>query len=306
MSFENYSFENEELGIESREDKNIYDLIRRNAEDLLEKFDFFDEKDVVEINPEKIKEEVPVFVSPGWGSSPESEMDTLKIISEEGERKVISVNFSREEKIKDEDSGELPAAELQKALAIIDIINSKDLVCVDGIGHSEGGLNLAIAASLFPEKFRNLVFVCPAGSINISRRELAKRFVIDERLEEIKNIDKTKILSFYTYLRAVVKNALKNPVLSNKEVTAMTELNIFEMTKWLKEKGVGVGFIASADDKVFPVDEINESVNNENIDNYITTKGNHSAFVFDQQYARLVENLLDNMKTKNIVAENNE
>ncbi|MCK9578052.1 alpha/beta hydrolase [bacterium] len=285
---------------EEGKENNIYTETRKIAEDLLVKYKFFNEADVVEISPEEIAENVPVFASPGWGVSPEAWSDSLKIIAEEGERKVVTANFTREEIINEEEGADIPASELQKALAIIDILNSKGLEEVDGIGHSEGGLNLAIAASLFPEKFRNLVFVSPAGSIDISREELVKRFAIDEGIEEMKGMDKGKILSFKTYLKAIVGSFLKNPILSHKEVDAMTKLDIFEMTKWLKEKGVDVGFVAGANDQVFKMDEINKKVGVNNIDNYLTTKGNHGSLIFDSQHATLAGNLLHNMKMKKV------
>ncbi|MFA5080520.1 MAG: hypothetical protein WC472_02750 [Candidatus Paceibacterota bacterium] len=276
----------------------VYTEIRKIAEDFLSKYKFFSESDVFEVSPEKITENVPVFASPGWGVSPEAWIDSLRVIAQENERKVMTANFTREDILGGENDADIPTAELQKALAIIDILNSRELESVDGIGHSEGGLNLAIAASLFPERFRSLVFVSPAGSINISKEELVKRFVIDEGLEELKDTNMGKLSSFRTYLKGVVKNFLNNPALSNKEINAMTKLDIFEMTKWLKENGVDVGFVSGANDKVFKMDEINERVNVDNVDNYITTKGNHGSLIFDSQYARLAGNLLQNMKIK--------
>ncbi|MDD4409720.1 MAG: hypothetical protein PHW52_03675 [Candidatus Pacebacteria bacterium] len=304
MNFENNYFEdneNEEAADLETEGNgnNIYKIAREDAEFLLDKFEYFDEGDVMEISPEVITEDVPVFVSPGWGVSPEAQIEGLETIAEEGERKVITANFSRKELIEGYDDENIPTAELQKALAIIDIIDSKGLEFVDGIGHSEGGLNLAIAASLFPEKFRNLVFISPAGSINISYAELVKRFAVDEGIEEFKGMDKEKLFTFYNYLKSVVKNFLKNPILSNKEISEMTELDIFEMSKEIKGNGIGVSFIAGANDKVFPMDEINKNVDEGNVDYYLSTKGNHGAFIFDQRYAQLAENLLDNMKEKN-------
>jgi len=275
----------------------IYSELRKSAEDLLEKYKFFNEYDVKEVIPEKVTDDVPVFASPGWGVDPEAWQDSLKIIADEGERKVLTVNYIREE-LGFEGEGIVPTAELQKALAIIDILNSRELESVDGIGHSEGGLNLAIAASLFPEKFRSLVFVSPAGSVDISKEELIKRFAIDEGLEEIKGMDANKFSSFKIYLKSVIKNFLKNPVLSHKEIDAMTKLDIFEMTKWLKEKGVDVGFVAGANDKVFKMSEINKNVDEANVDNYITTKGNHGSLIFDSRYAQLAGGLLKNMKKR--------
>ena len=78
----------------------------------------------------------------------------------------------------------------------------------------------------------------------------------------------------------------------------MTKLDIFEITKYLKEKGINVGFIAGANDKVFPMDEINKKASGENLDYYISTNANHGSIIFDHKHAQLAENILDNMKRK--------
>ena len=300
MNFEHpYQEGIEENIIEKEGEGDIYASARKKAEVFLEKINFTDEKDIVEINPGNI-EENPVFVSPGWGVTPKSQKEALETIATEGKRKVLTASFSREEKIREDEEKDIPVAELQKALQIIDIINKKGLDKVDAVGHSEGGLALAIAANLFPEKFKNLVFVSPAGMIGKdSYADLVKRFTIDEGIEEgmelLKNYDKSKLSSFYDYLKAVSKNFFKNPMLSHREIKAMSKLDIFEMTKRLKDKGIGVSLVVGANDKVLPIDEVTKYVNKDIVDNFVSTKGNHGSLIFNQKYGELVSDILSNM-----------
>lgn len=301
----NFEYSEEELESESGEsvecnlENERIREIREIAESLLENYKFFDENKILEVAPEKEVEDVPVFASPGWGVAPETWENSLKIISDECKRKVITTEYSREEIVEGDVIGkEIPVAQFQKALTIISILNSRGLECVDGIGHSEGGLNLAIAATLFPERFRNLLFVSPAGFIDVSKEELIKRFAVDEGLEEMRGMDMEKILLFKKYLKNVAKNFFENISLANKEVNEMTELDIFSMTEGLKEKGMGIGFMAGANDKVFTIDEINNRVSDENVDHYITTKGNHGAIIFDEKHAHLAGNVLHDMMMK--------
>lgn len=302
----NFEYNEEGLEIEQEEsvecdfeNKRIRE-IRKIAENLLDNYQFFDKEKVLEVVPEKEIEDVPVFASPGWGVAPEAWENSLKIISDECKRKVITTEYLRKEVIEGDIIGkEMPVAQFQKALTIISILNSKGLECVDGIGHSEGGLNLAIAATLFPERFRNLLFVSPAGSIDVSKEELIKRFAVDEGLEEMKGVDMEKIALFKDYLKSITRNFFENISLANKEIKEMTELDIYSMTEGLKEKGIGIGFMAGASDKVFTVDEINNRVSDENVDHYIATKGNHGAIIFDEKHAHLAGNVLHNMMMKN-------
>jgi len=284
------SFEQPDLNSE-----NIYEKARSEAEVLLGKYDFVEDRDITEINPEKSKDDVPVFVSPGWGVTPESQEESLETIAGEG-RKVLTASFSREKKIEQSDR-DIPTAELQKALSIIEVINKKGIDKVDAVGHSEGGLNLVIAANLFPEKFRNIVLISPAGMIeNDSSLNLIKRFIVDEGLQELKDNKNSDMGSFFKYMKEVFKYSIKGLNLSYEEISACAVANIFQMTKELKEKGVGVGFICGVNDKVFPIEEVINNVGKENSDYFVSTKGDHGSFIFNKKHALLAENLLDNMK----------
>ena len=186
-----------------KEESNIYQNTRERLDYFLNNCEFVKEEEIIEINPEKIKDETPVFFSPGWGVKATSE-SMRKAIAEEG-RKVISTDFTREEKMMDTGNKEdIPVAELQKALAIIETLNKTAKGKVDAIGHSEGGLNLAVAASLYPEKFRNIVLISPAGMMEKdSYLSLVKRFVLDEGIEELKKT-KGDMNSFYAYAKGVI------------------------------------------------------------------------------------------------------
>lgn len=292
MSFERFDFENT---IEKEED--IYKKARQEADVFLENIDFTKDEEIVEINPEEPKDDVPVFVCPGWGveKAEESMKQTLEIIVKE-KRKVMTTSFERENKII-EDKEDIPIAELQKALTIIEAINKKNVDKIDAIGHSEGGLNLAIAASLYPEKFRNLVFISPAGMMGKkdSFLNLIKRFTIDEGINEIKNIKDSNINSFYDYIKNIIKYISKNPSLAIEEAREINTADIFKMFEHLKEQGVGVGLVCGANDKVFPIEEVIKNANEKNVDYLVSTKGHHGSFVFNEDHVLLAENLLTNM-----------
>lgn len=310
MNFNEGSFIEEEKdsekieNIEKQEIKsNIYEKARELADGFFEKFEFVKKEDIIEIeaNTEQKKDETPVFFSPGWGvkGNSESIVEILKIIANEG-RDVISTSFEGEQKIAESENKEdIPIAELQKALAIIQSINEMEIDKVDAIGHSEGGLTLAIAACLYPEKFRNLVFVSPAGMVGEdSYLDLIKRFTIDEAVEEMKNRKWQNMNSFYGYIKEVFTYVVKNPALSLREVKAMSEMDIFEMTKYLKDQGIGVGLVCGTNDKVFPIEDVIANVSEENIDYFLSTKGDHGSLVFNREHGLLAEDLLENMARK--------
>ncbi|MFA5714279.1 MAG: alpha/beta hydrolase [Candidatus Paceibacterota bacterium] len=285
---------NENIEETEKIEEKTYKKAREQADIFLDNFEFSKDEEIVKVNSEKAKDEVPVFFSPGWGTR-EVPKSITSTIANEG-RNVISTVFSREEILKDSgEEGDIPAAEMQKALAIIDIINKEGIDKVDAVGHSEGGLNLAIAACLYPEKFRNIIFVASAGMIGKdSYLDLVKRFAIDEGREEMKNSNNPNV-NLNKSIKDILKHILMNPSLTHKEIKAMTKIDFFKMTKYLKEQGVGVGLVCGANDKVFPMEEVIKNANQGNIDAFISTKANHGSLVFDEKYPLLAENLLDNM-----------
>lgn len=295
----NKKVEGENIEKPEKTEEKTYEEARKQADIFLDNFEFVKDEEIIRVNSEKAKDEVPVFFSPGWGTR-EIPKSITSTIANEG-RNVISTVFSSEEILKDSgEEGDIPAAEMQKALAIIEIINKEGVDRVDAIGHSEGGLNLAIAASLYPEKFRNIIFVASAGMIGKdSYLDLVKRFAIDEGREEMKNSKNFKSSDLNKSVKDILKHILMNPSLTHKEIKAMTKMDFFEMTKYLKEKGVGVGIVCGANDKVFPMEEVIKNANQGNVDAFISTKANHGSLVFDEKYPLLAENLLDNMAKRN-------
>lgn len=281
----------EEENVEEKP-KDPYSAAREEADVMLQKFEFVKKEDIVQVEPEKLKDEVPVFVSPGWGSIPKMHLENLEVIAEEG-RKVISTPFSREQKIEERDGF---VAEFQKALTIIEAIDKSGALQVDAIGHSEGGLNLALAASLYPEKFRSTVLIGAAGIVGKdSYLDLVKRFTLDEGLKEFKMREQSNMNSFSEYMRSILKYLTHNPFLAHQEIKEISQADIFEMTGYLKEKGVGVGVICGVNDQVFPIERILKSLDDKKIDHFLSTKGNHGSFVFNKEHAALAEELLSLM-----------
>lgn len=272
-----------------------YVKARERADFFMDNFEFIKEEEIVKIDPKRIKDNVPIFISPGWGVSPNSQKETLEVIADK-ERRVVTVDFIREQILKDKEDDGLQIAELQKSLAIVQALEKSGLEKVDAIGHSEGGLNLVIAAMLYPEKFRNIVLVAPAGITGKeSYLNLIKRFTIDEGMEEMR-ASANNMNSFYEYFKNLSKYFIKNVSLSKQEIKEMSESDILEMTKVLKQKGVGISVVCGVNDKVFPIENVINRVNASNLDHFISTKGNHGSFIFNKEHALLAENILSNMR----------
>lgn len=109
------------------------------------------------------------------------------------------------------------------------------------------------------------------------------------------------IKTFISYLKDISIHALSNPIISIKEVQAMNQMNLFEITKYLKIQGVGVGLVCGANDKVFPMEEVLKNVGEDNVDHFLSARGNHGSIVLGDDYkvyVELAETLLRKMSEK--------
>ena len=145
--------------------------------------------EVVDVTPEKLKDEVPLFFAPAWACNIEVYKRAIETLSEQ-ERRVISLNHPRrggdlKASSSEEEMKKYPEEELRKAYNILEMLDQKGVDKVDVIAHSEGAINVTIAATLHPEKFRNIVYFAPAGLIGKDKfTRLMKGFAAQEKRAE--------------------------------------------------------------------------------------------------------------------------
>jgi len=243
------------------------------------------EKDIIDINPEEKKSEVPVLVAPGWGKMLGTvKTNLLEVIADRGGRRVLAADYPRTIKIKTENLPDgLPQQELQKAAVLLDLLETKGIEQTDAVGHSEGGLYLSLAACLAPEKFRNLVLVSPAGLIGQdSLLGLAYRFMIKEGAKSTL----AKAAEPGELVRAFWEYAGKHPLMAVKEAKQISEADIYELLKYLKQQGIHISIIATNNDDVFVMEKIQEQYRKEKaagniqgyfevMDGFYSTLGTH-------------------------------
>ncbi len=258
-----------------------------------------DKLEVVDIKPEIEKSEVPVVVAPGWGATPEVLKDNILTLAEEG-RRTISINAPHG--IETQEEGHFPEVELRKVTALIETLDKKGIDKVDAVAHSEAGIYTTIAATLYPEKFRNLVLVDPGGMIgedNMAR--LAKDFTHDVGIKQTMNSFKNPkhIKPILRAFKEAGKTIVDNPVKSTQEVMAIANTQIHELLKGLKEQGIGISIIHGVDDKAFPMDRVQEIADKDQLDGFYSVKGTHNQFYLQpKEYTQLAEQALSALEAK--------
>jgi len=280
--------------------------------------DQFEHPDVLEISgerievhdlvPEKQKSDVPVLVAPGWAFTPRGMKYSLFSLVEAG-RRAISVNAPHGVEKKDLENSPMaePLAELRRVEAIMRALEQKQIDKVDVIAHSEGGLYTAIAATLYPEKFRNLILVNPAGMIgkdNLLR--LGAGFTANATIEILRRVlrEPPKEKNAFN-LSEYLKTIFSEPRKSFEEIQAVSQSDIREMLEGLRARGIRVAIIHTVDDKGFPMDRMQQAIGEhpggweKMMDGFASVAGTHNEMVLrPEKYTRAAETLLTALEAK--------
>jgi len=222
--------------------------------------------------------------------------------------------------------GTYPTAEVRKAKTLLDIVHHKQLGQLDAIAHSEGAVNVAIAALLEPEKFRNIVFFGPAGLIGedtLSRlmQGFAAQGAEKPTLREIPVSEEAKqaaeergqVAIAYPAIEATdVSKAVgaaanreapwymaKNPVRAFSEGWALSQVQIHDLIAKLHEKGIGIVIMSGVDDSVFPTEKMATFLRKGTIDGFLSVRGGHGQIgETPERYMVAAEQMLEALERK--------
>lgn len=252
--------------------------------------------DVVPAHP---KTEVPVVFGPGFNANPRIYKENILVLAEEG-RRVLSADAPHG--VTTDIEHDTAPAELRKAAAILEMLAYKGIEKTDAIGHSEAGIYLTAAALIAPGKFRNLVLSNPAGMIGKGGiGALLLRFLKDERKNtkytaEHPNPDAGKVEFDLGNLLKIINS---NPAQSIRELDAIAAADIRDALTTLKEQGVGISIIHSADDEIFPMSQMQKMANVSMLDGFYSVGGTHQVInKRPTQYTQLAEAALTALEEK--------
>ena len=213
---------------------------------------------IVDITPEINSDQVPVLLIPGWGETPATHKATLKVIYY-NQRRAIVLKYPRTGgQIQNE--GDYPQAELKKAEALLYVIDRKGLPKVDVIAHSEGAINTIIAAQIAPKRFRNIVFVDPAGLTGKDNlTKFSARFAVMLGKDFLRNFNPLDYKKTPNRLRAageMVKYFAANPKRGLQEASAISAADIYKALASLERLGIGISIIHGVGDTIFPINDL--------------------------------------------------
>lgn len=261
--------------------------------------------EIIDLLPEKLKTRIPVVLAPGWTATPNVYRENLLSLAGRN-RRVLSFRAPHGIETREKDlPADVPDAELRKVAALVKVLEKKGIPQADIVGHSEGGIYATLAFSLYPEKFRNLVLVNPAGIIGPDTvRRLVVEFSRGVILQLIQGVhDSARRKSMLRAFGESARSVAEGPVHTIKEVLAISQADIRSMLRAVKQKGKGISIIHAADDKTFPVDRAQEALGGPDgdglIDNFYVVKGSHNILYLEpEEYSHLIDIALDALENK--------
>ena len=272
--------------------------------------DFLEEKkdfgfEIIDIFPEKEKYPTPVLVAPGWSVTPSTLEKSLKLLSEKG-RRVLSLYHSRKNIVEGplslirsrkevvETGKEYSFEEVQKAFSILDLLENKNINKIDIVAYSEAGINVSIAASECPEKFRNIIYINPAGMIGEDKfPKLLGRFSLESIKGFIKGFLKSKTRdSLKNFYKESFNYITENIPLSFKEVVAISKTDVRKMMEDLKKEGIGIQVIQGEEDSIFPAQKMKENIGSITDKIYSYKGGHFDIFLEPEKITELIDSAL--------------
>lgn len=258
--------------------------------------------EVYDLHPDNEKTAVPVVFIPGWGGTPEMYKKNLEVLVGLN-RRTISANAPHgiESELHPSESEHMPDAELRKVAAFMQMLDDKKIEKTNAIGHSEGCIDVVIAATLYPERFKNIVLVNPGGMIgedNLWRLSTCfTKDIVKTYVDAVKN--KTLRGPLMRASKEVTASVVTSPVKAFREILSISNTQIHEMLKELKKQGIGISIIHGVDDEVFPMDRVQDITTSEMVDGFYSVKGRHGQFQLEADlYTKLAESALSALEQK--------
>ena len=265
------------------------------------------EIDVFDLKPEREKSAVPVIFIPGWGGTAGMFREDIEAFAQGG-RRSLSIDAPRG--IGHEiQAPEMPQAQLRKVAALMETLDAKKIERVDAVGNSEGGMVVALAAKLYPNRFRNIVLEQPAGMIGPDYLlRLAAKFPLDIAKSYIDGVRKKE-------LREPKKQAesrgskpaalpLREMPQAVREVSDMAKTQIHELLRDIRKKGIKISIIHGVDDNVFPMRDVQRMTKADMVNGFFSIKGKHAQWRSKEdrrRYAMLAEHALTAMEKENAI-----
>lgn len=255
--------------------------------------------DLYDLRPAGRKTDVPTIVVPGWGATAHIFHENVIGLAARGRRVVIA---SAPHGVEPRFRGPYPSVVLRKAQGVLAALDHAGVAVADAVSHSEGAVLLAVAAAQQPERFRNFVFVSPAGLVKSdSLPRLGFGFSYDVLRQWTHGAVRNPAHARRSLraMRAAMKTWATDPKSTWAAIRAMVRVEIPDLLRRLKRAGHGVAIIHGTYDKAFPVRRIRHRATADMADEFIVVRGSHNEMYLNPRlFTELIDRALDRLEKK--------
>jgi pimeloyl-ACP methyl ester carboxylesterase len=236
--------------------------------------------------------ELPVVVAPGWGETPRVFAKAIAILAASG-RRTICVKHPRWGGGYERWAGAQPA-EVRKAKNILATMDACGVQKADAIAHSEGAINILLAAHEAPDRFRTIILVGPAGLLKKDRLlPLMLRLLWKVLLSIVTAIRRPEQRrAILVGLKEGNLYLLANPVRGVREGMAIATARMGSLIRPLRKwHGVKIIVVSGVDDPLFAMQRLQQL--DCKLDGFVSVRGVHDELYFQpERYVPAITSLL--------------
>lgn len=247
-----------------------------------------------------VPKDIPVLFIPGWGKTPRTYAEGIQGYVRAG-RRVLTLSFPTKENkylASITSKNRFPRAQMNRASALIALLDAREVEKVDVIAHSEGCMNVLIAADLFPERFRNLVLIAPPGLTGRESRFHILWHVVRSGAQLWQDMMSFSPEEQRRYQQGMLDTRawLKQRGFVRGSIEGMEpgRIDVRSLLCEVKTHGHGVSIIAAEKDRMLPIGQFRRAIaDGLPIDVFYSVAGGHRGFYLQpERYAAIIERAL--------------
>ncbi|MGB2580688.1 MAG: alpha/beta hydrolase [Minisyncoccia bacterium] len=237
---------------------------------------------VLDISPENTKNASTqtVLLSCGWSESIDSVRTTALEFAKKGYR-ILAIDYADLDNLKDvpKIADIFPKSESIKSLALLKVLEVKNIKDVIALGHSEGAISLLGATSLSPNMFQKIILITPAGLVekeNFSR--LAYRFLSSFIFDVLRSLLSRHPYTSFAYYRKVFFYFIKNPIQTIREAFGVASVDISQIICNMQKDDTfpAISIVYGSKDRLFPLELLDAAIEKNGLKNLHLFDGYHN------------------------------
>ena len=213
-----------------------------------------------DMRPEHEKTSVPVLCVSGFSGNAELWKKNMREFYALGRRSII-LDGSHGVEYDEEEVGKLDARargpEKRKVAAMFTALDGAHVEKADAVGHSKGCIDVVLAAYAYPERFRNIVLIEPAGmNLLETLGDVIVRNVTEDgpSIAEAHDAFKRGETDWKIHPDDKLEVNLLGELLSGRSVSelrSVANIRVVDLLRAVHEKGINISIVQSEEDKMF-------------------------------------------------------